>query len=259
MTDPGGETLESAFERTERDASGAIRASAAVLAQLKRAKKAAETGAIRDLERALEAAEQLAGAMRDAIRSTRTGWTFDERQYLASGRFTQEVLDLARERGVAIQEQDDRIVSYPSLVRVLPDDSAIEIDRKKHRSIRPSKVVDVLKAAQEKPPRFSADRFIEGLLRAYSLVLADDKKETGTTASLLDVYRVLTVFPGHAAAYSKQEFARDIYLLDESGVNRTRSGLTMTLPAATGARTNATLVTVTKTGGVQVYFGIAFR
>ena len=70
---------------------------------------------------------------------------------------------------------------------------------------------------------------------------------------------MLTVLPGQSAAYSQQEFARDIYLLDESGVDRTKDGLRMTLPASSGARTSSTLATVMRNGELKIYYGIAFR
>lgn len=253
-----GTSLEHALERTESDIDAALKASAAATSQLKRAKKAAALGVLRDLERTLDSAEQLTGAFRDSVRAARAGWNFDDRRYLESGAFTQEVLELGHTRDLVLQEQDERIVSYPSLVRILANDGAIEIDRKRHRGIRPSVVVDALKAAQSRPPRFRPETFIETLARAYELVLGTEARE-GATVKLIDVYRVLTILPGQTAAYSRQEFARDVYLLDESGVDRTKNGSHMTLPASSGARTSSTLATVMRNGDLKIYYGIAFR
>ena len=58
---------------------------------------------------------------------------------------------------------------------------------------------------------------------------------------------------------SRQELVRDIYLLDESGVDRTKDGSLMTLPASSGARTSGTLATVMRNGDLKIYYGIAFR
>lgn len=252
-------SLEEALGRTESDIDAAMKAGTAAASQLKRAKKAAASGVLRDLEGSLDSAEQLAGAFRDSVRAARAGWSFDDHGYLESGAFTQEVLELGHSRGLALQEQDDRIVSYPSLVRVLPNDAAIEIDRKRQRGIRPSVVVETLRATQSRPPRFRPETFIEALARAYQLVLGAQAKEPGATVKLIDVYRVLTVLPGQSAAYSRQELVRDIYLLDESGVDRTKDGSRMTLPASSGARTSSTLATVMRNGELKIYFGIAFR
>ena len=71
-----GATLEGALTRTESDIDAALKAAAATVAQLKRAKKAATVGGLRDLERALEGAEQLSGAFRDSVRAARAGWEF---------------------------------------------------------------------------------------------------------------------------------------------------------------------------------------
>lgn len=252
-------SLEEALARTESDIDAALKAGTAAASQLKRAKKAAASGVLRDLERSLESAEQLAGALRDSVRAARAGWSFDDRRYLESGAFTQEVLELGHSRGLVLQEQDDRIVSYPSLVRVLANDAAIEVDRKRQRGIRPSVVVETLKATQSRPPRFRPEAFIEALARAYRLVLGAQGKEPGATVKLVDVYRVLTVLPGQSAAYSRQELVRDVYLLDQSGVDRTKDGSRMTLPASSGARTSSTLATVMRNGDLKIYFGIAFR
>lgn len=252
-------SLEDALARTESDVDAALKAAVATASQLKRAKKAAAAGVLRDLERTLDAAEQLAGALRDSVRAARAGWSFDDRDYLESGAFVQEVLQLGHARGLQLDEQDDRIVSYPSLVRILPNDAAIEIDRKRQRGIRPSVVVEALRATQGRPPRFRPEGFIEALARAYRFVLGAQAKEAGATVKLIDVYRVLTVLPGQSAAYSQQELVRDIYLLDESGVDRTKDGSRMTLPASSGARTSGTLATVMRNGDLKIYYGIAFR
>ena len=252
-------SLEDALARTESDVDAALKAAAATASKLKRAKKAAASGAMRDLPRSLEAAEQLAGAVRDSVRAARAGWSFDDREYLESGGFVQEVLQLGRMRGLTLEEQDGRIVSYPSLVRVLPNDAAIEIDRKRQRGIRPSVLVETLRSNQSRPPRFRAEVFIEALARAYEWVRAVQGKEPGATVKLTDAYRLLTVLPGQRTAYSQQEFARDIYLLDESGVDRTKDGSRMTLPASSGARTSSTLATVMRNGDLKIYYGVEFR
>lgn len=251
--------LEWALSQTEKETEAALKAALAVVAQLKKTTKAAAVGSIRDLEKGLEQAEQLAVAARDAISSARAGWSFDTPSHLESGAYRSEVIALAQQQGVRLQEQGDRLVSFPSLVRVLPADAAIEIDRKKRRELRPSHLVELLRAAQARSPRFKPDPFLDALLRAYRLVVAEQKKEVGDTVRLVDVYKVVTLLPGQTSAYSLQEFGRDVHLLDESRVDQTRDGLRLSLPAASGTRTAGALPTVTKDGEVKVYFGIAFR
>lgn len=251
--------LETALARTESDAEAGSRAAAAVVREIKRARTAAAHGSIRDLQKALLSADQLAEALREAVRTLRSGWSFDERPYLESGAYTAELIAAARERGVRLLEQDERILSYPSVVRVLPSEAALEVDRKRERRIRPSVVVEHLKTLQQSQPRFKAEAFLESLARAYQLALAEQGRPAGATARLLDLYQILTVLPGQRQEYSKQEFARDVYLLDQSEAKLTRDGLRVSFPAATGTRAAGTISTVTRDGELKVYYGIAFR
>jgi hypothetical protein len=66
------------------------------------------------------------------------------------------------------------------------------------------------------------------------------------------------VLPGSGRDYTKQEFARDLYLLDQSGKVRTNSGRTMHLPASALTRGSGTFVTVARSGQEKVYAGISF-
>ncbi len=258
MNDGGG--LEEALAQAERDAESAIKTATALVNQAKRIRKLAQTGSVRDLARAMDQARQLAGTAREAIETAKDGWTFDAESYLESGRFSQELLSLAKERGVAAEEQDGRIVCYPSLLRVLPSEEAVEIDRKRSREIRPSRVVDRLQAEQSRPPKFRPEPFLEALLTAYRLVGATRRSwDIGQPLRLTNIYKVLTVLPGASSGYSIPEFARDIYMLDESRVDRTKEGLRLSLPASSGTREAGALRTVTRDGSVKTYYSIAFR
>jgi len=79
---------------------------------------------------------------------------------------------------------------------------------------------------------------------------------TGIVIKLRDVYDLLTLLPGQSKEYSTQEFARDIYLLDQSGVTRTKKGLIVAFhfnrPQA------GTITVITQHGDVKKYFGISF-
>ncbi len=248
--------LEAALSRTEDDVERALKAAQALVTQLRRVHRAAVQGSTRDLEKALGQASQLAGSTRDAVATAKSGWQFATRDYLESGEFTREVLAIADQRGLVAQEQDGRIVSFPSLVRVLSNDEAVEIDRKKSRDLRPSRIVERLQQAQTSPPRFRPEHFLKTLLGAYKFVVKP--REVGEVVRLIDIYDVLTLLPGQRMQYSKPEFARDIYLLDESRVD-VIDGLHLSFHAATGAKTARALRAVTRDGDVKTYYGIAFR
>jgi hypothetical protein len=251
--------LEEALARTESDVDSALKAAQALVAQLKRVQKAALTGSTRDLEKALEHALELAGATRDSVAGAKSGWRFETRNYLESGTFTEEILAMAARHSLMAQEEDGRIVSFPSLMRVLPADEAVEIDRKRVREIRPSRLVDRLKQAQTRPPRFRPEPFLNTLYSAYEFVLAQRNRQIGETVRLVDIYDVLTLLPGARTQYSKPEFVRDIYLLDESGVTATRDGTRLSFHAATGAKSASALRAVTRDGQLKTYYGLAFR
>lgn len=246
--------LEAALAATQNDAESVLKASSALSRELKKAHSCAVTGQVRDLRRALDAAVVLSAELAEATRDARQAFEVDESAYLASGVYAKELLALAAERGVAMFEEDERLLCYPSLLKLLPGDAALEIDRRREKRLRPSFVVDALAAAQQRPPRFKAETFLASLAAAYALLA-----QNGTGVQrLVDVWDVLTLLPGQAKDYTKPEFARDLYLLDQSGVTTTKSGLRLRWHASTGTRGAGVLTTVAKTGQQQRYWGVSF-
>ncbi len=118
-------------------------------------------------------------------------------------------------------------------------------------------MVAALAAAQSRPPRFKAEPFLESLAGAYAL-LAEPEDKPDPVLRLDAVWGVLTLLPGSAREYSRPEFARDLYLLDQSGKTTTKSGRTLQLPASALTRGSGVLTTVTRTGQEKVYAGISF-
>jgi len=246
--------LEAALAATQRDAEAVLKASAALGRELKKARSSAVTGQVRDLRKALEAAVTLSAELAEATRQARSGFAVDEVDYLSSGAYAKELLAVAAEQGVAMFEEDERLLCYPSLLKLLPGDGALEIDRRREKRLRPSVVVGALAAAQQRPPRFKAETFLESLAGAYALLATDG---TGVQR-LVDVWDVLTLLPGQAKDYTKPEFARDLYLLDQSGVTSTKAGRTLRWHGSSGTRGGGVLTTVAKTGQQQRYWGVSF-
>ncbi len=255
MTDTN---LERSLEVFESDADRAVKSLSAALRQAKKAKAAAAAGLLRDLRQALDATSSLAEEAASTAREVRDGWTFDEQAHFASGAYAKEVLALAAEERLQAYEADDRILSYPAIVAVSATDTTVVIDKKKERRVRPSVLVRTLKALQARPPKFKALAFLESLSVAYDLALAGKGARPGATAKLADLYRILTVLPGSGRDYTKQEFARDLYLLDQSEEVRTKDGRSMQLPASALTRGSGIFTTVTKSGQEKVYAGISF-
>jgi hypothetical protein len=251
--------LETALATLERDADGTVRALAAALREAKRVKAAASTGQMRDVQASLDAVARLAEGAALAAGELKAGWTFDTQAHLAGGGYTAELLAMAREAGLSAYEADERVLSYPAILQVAPGDASVLVDRQRERRIRPSVLVKALKTLQARPPRFKAEAFLEALVAAYDLVVGRDGARRGAVVKLVDVYAVLTVLPGSAREYTKAEFARDLYLLDQSGVVRTRDGRTLRLPASALTRGSGVLVTVARSGQEKVYAGICFE
>jgi hypothetical protein len=250
--------FETALAQAESDAIGAAATANLVLRELKRARQAAASGQARELRRALDNAAEFVRDVQQAIGSAREGYDVDESDLLASGSYAKELLAAAADAGVAMFEEDDRLLCYPSIVRLLPADLAIEIDRKRVRGLRPSAIVALLARAQQAGARFKPDQFLTSLLKAYDLVLAQQHKSPGAVVRLVDLYAVLTLLPGQARDYTKPEFARDLYLLDQTGVTAT-GARTLRWAASTGTRHSGVLSTVAKSGQQQRYWGIAFE
>jgi hypothetical protein len=260
--DPAAPSLEAALARTESATDAALASAAQLTRVLRRLRGAALVGNLRDLRATLGSVTQVADQAREAAGAAAESWTLDEEAYVGSARFTAELLATARAAGLQLFERDDRLYCYPVLVRVSAADRAVFVDRTRERRVRPSVLIEHLRDVQRRPPRFRSEAFLESLFRAYEHLAKQrgpNQVTAGTPEPLVAVYDLLTLMPGSAREYSRQEFARDVYLLDRSGVTTTRRGYVVTFPASTGARSaSAALRVVTESGQEKVYYGITF-
>src|SRR5260370_35975360 len=103
---------------------------------------------------------------------------------------------MAPERGVAMFEEDERLLCYPSIVRVVPGDSVVEVDRRRERRLRPSFLIGLLAAVQQRPPKFRAEQFLESLAGGYGLVVAQAGKKPDSFARLTEIWTGLALHPG---------------------------------------------------------------
>jgi hypothetical protein len=255
-------TFEEALVKTEGDVNAALKAAASVVSSLKKFRLAVGTGNIRELNKIIEASEQALTVLNQQVASAKEGWSFDAAGYVAGGAFPQDILRVAGEMGVKIFEQDERLYCYPFIVSILPGEMAVKIDKQRERRLRPSVLVGHLKALQNKPVRFKSEVFLEGLHSAYeNLVKSQGQKpaDKGAVIPLVKIYRLLTIMPGLSREYSPQEFARDIYLLDQSGITHTKKGFAVSLPASTGTKSPGNAIRViTRDGLEKRYYGISF-
>jgi len=205
-------------------------------------------------------AEQAVNALKQQLTNGKEGWDFDEETYLSSNSFTAELLATAKQMGVNIFEQDDRLYCYPFLIRILPNERSVLIDKVRERRLRPSVLVSHLKELQNKPVRFKPEAFLECLFSAAVAARGKDRVEEGAVVPLLEVYDLLTLLPGQTKEYTRQEFARDIYLFDQSDLKRTKKGHNVNFPASTGTRSaSRTITVITRRGQEKKYYGVSFK
>jgi hypothetical protein len=263
------ESFEEAFDSAARVTDLALKANQDLLKQLRRLRKASLDGNItavkREQGRLVEALDRVAEAVNDAG----VAWAFgdeEEVQYLRDvDGYAAELRRVASEKGLLIRERDGQLICHPFIVRIIPGERAVRIDKKKVSAIRPSHLTDVLVKAQKSPPRYRPQAFLESMYKVYlSLTKESSARLIGGTGApvilLADVYRQFTSLPGSSRDYTGTDFARDLYELDRSGVTTTRSGAIVSFPASTGARSSRNLYTFVGPDGYEVkYYGIRFK
>ncbi len=254
-------SLEQALARAEGDVDAALRAGLAVVTALKKLRAAVRTGNLRDLPKAMGTADNTVLALSQQFSNAKDGWDFDADGYLSGKSFLDEIVRAGKALDLRIFEQDGRLYCYPVLVRVLPNDKCVQIDKGREARLRPSVLAKRLKDLQSKPTRFRPQAFLDCLYFAYSVVIGKRKQtslDSTASASLMEIYKLLTLLPGQSKDYSVQEFGRDIYLLDKSGVTRTGDGHQVRFAASTGTKEGKTIRVVTEAGQQKTYFAVAF-
>jgi hypothetical protein len=77
---------------------------------------------------------------------------------------------------------------------------------------------------------------------------------------LSEVYKSLTLHPDARREYPLEAFARDLFLLDRSGLSTTKDGMRMFFSSSTSSKGGGGVLTVLDDEGApQNYFAVAFR
>ena len=259
------DSLERAFDDTEEAAASALNAAKELEKIVKALQKAAKDGNIKAIRKTRSSLDGALGPLRQAVANATESWSFkdeEEEEYLRK-HYADELLDVAAKTGLNIRERDGVLISYPSIVRILPGDRAVRIDKSKKTTLRPSRLAEILVEQQRKRSRFRPDAFLEALHNRY-LVSAKTQSPTlpsshGSVVPLAKIYEAFTSLPGSNREYSKIDFARDIYLLEDRGVLATKSGARASFPSSTGAKSaKDTFPFVNPDGQIITYYGIQF-
>jgi hypothetical protein len=250
-------TFAAGFADAERAAVAAGKVIGLLAGAMKQLHRATAEGDIYKMRKSSDRLVTILESTRQEVENARTAWPFTpeaEEQYLKEA-YADEVIERAKSENLQIQQRDEGLVVFPSILRIAPSDRAVKINRKRVQAIRPSAIVKKLKAAQARKPK-PPEQFLEVLHRAYRLLVGN---EYGKTITLASIYDALTMLPGSTANFDQTDFVRDLYLLDRSGVNKTKSGAVCSLPASTGTKGARNLFYFIAPGGETVtYYGIRF-
>lgn len=253
-------TLEGSLDNTEADASATLKAAGSLMVPLRRLRTAAQTGDLREIQSSIQAAKQALIKLEQQFEETQKGWSFKTQEYLSTGQYAAEVMATAKKMGLQMFKREDRLYCYPTFVRVVPSEKVVAINRKQERRIRPTVLVNRLKLMQERPPIVRLETFLSSLYKAYTKVIGDRDEQFRASAPvvpLVELYELFTLLPNQAKEYSKQEFARDIYLLHRSNFDTTKSGAKVSFPISRGAR-GKVLTVIDESGEERRYYGLRF-
>lgn len=155
-------------------------------------------------------------------------------------RYSSELGAAAGGRGLHMTEMDDRLISFPSTVRVLLKDRTVVIDQKRIPGIRPSHVVDRLFKNRNNLRRYNPRRVLEAIWSVYSDLTTNAAPSLpmgdGPVVPLTRIYKALTRLPGTTRLYTRVDFARDLYLLEYNDIRTTRKGVAFSLLGSSGTR-----------------------
>jgi hypothetical protein len=260
-----GPVLENACEQTQRRIDAALKSVAKLTSGLKAGQKAARVGDLAALHKALVELEGHLQVARTETLGAALSWGFaedEEGAYFSDGGFTEELVSAAVASGLQLSVEDGTIVCYPSLIKVDSTRRCVLIDHKPYRNVRPSALVAYLKAVQARPPKFKAVQFLESLYVAWDHArhLSASGRQPSNVVRADHVYAALTIAPGSSKEYSKPEFGRDLYLLEQSGERVTRKGPRVYFPRSTSTKSAAGMITVVGEDGRRVdYSSIGFE
>lgn len=245
--------LEQSLGAFQTQVEASLSGAGTLLKRLKRLRAAAQAGDLREIAKSLSEVKQ--AAPETASQAQALAFEFDDEPYFPDA-FLSELEAAAKERGMSVFVRDGKLYCYPLLVRVKPAERAVQIGKRTERGIRPSALAARLFQLQSKPARFKPADFLGLLHRAYRHCAAPGESPV---LMLAEIYDVLTLMPGAAKEYTKDDFARDLYMLDSSGVTALENGTRFRFSASTGTRNAAAVfVCIAEDGSEKRYYGISF-
>lgn len=246
--------LEAALENGEKKAREVGRAAAALTREIRKVEMVLKQGRLRDWPRAVGNAEK---SLQELERQVAELKALEFDAILASGQLLNEIRQLGQEQGLAITERDGRLYCFPVIVRM--DGDVLRLDRKVETRLRPSVVVGELRKVSGKPGRFASQDFLKALAHAYDKLKPANAGDA-PVVSLVEIHRLLTLLPGSSENYSRDQFARDLYLLESRAENNNLPWRIELIRASTASRAPSRVLRVVTEEGTDIpLYGIKLR
>ena len=262
-------TFEKRFRDVEVCADNTKKAASTLAKNASQLHKAAQDGNINGIRKACERFGQSFNELQKVGATAISICEFEDAEvatYMIE-KYADELVQAAKERDFDIFVRDVALISYPSTIRLLPDEMALRIDQKKVSDLRPCKVIEILRVNREKSvTTFRPAPFLESLYEAYNNEIAKAQHAGHETFDLAapvvkleKIYAMFTLHPSSNRDYDKMDFAREIYLLDAGEIKTTKSGATVSFPTSTGLKSGRGIISfVGRDGNPISYYGIQF-
>ena len=262
-------TFEQGFADAENAADSVLTTLGEVSKLARQLRKEARDGNIAGVRRSAERLQDGLNLIMQEVANALDAWPFtpEEEQMYLRDQYHGELIEEARKKNLQIFYRDGNLVAHPSIIRVMPVDRKVQINRTETLKIRPTKIATDLEALQKRTRR-NPQTFLEDLYRAYvrlTSIRQSDAMEFGAAGQVVQLKRIYddislyTRLSGARLEYTLLDFAQDLYSLEDSDIRQTRTGARVSFPASTGTRgTSGTISFVGPNGESILYYGIQF-
>jgi hypothetical protein len=230
----------------------------------KAAQTAQKAGDLSTLSRSLSQLKTIWEQILPALdRAADTVATYDLKSYLAD-LFDQEFREACAAAEFPVEGQYPRYVVYPIQVSIDINSMGVRINRKLHRGLRISHVMETIRTERSRllARPFNARSFLADIASTYDGIIELESAKNqvhmaGHDVTLRHLYQKLVPMRQWRADYSERSFAFDLHRLLRSGETHEPGGRRLHLAPARESRNN---LTVLDTSGRELQLGlISFR
>jgi len=254
---PSAFSFEETFETADAGIAGAIDRLSVALRALAGAKKAALTGDVSALSKAIHAARAAVGESEPQLEQVAIAVAHDFASAMRSNELTREIVARAATAHLpGVRLVHGVVFSFPVMLTPLPERLAVRIGKKLIRCLRPSTLIRLLESQRDRKP---SRRYLERVLMAIEEAYLDASgQKLSIAVKIGDIHHQLTRLPEQKNAYPELDFISDLYLLEREGVLQTPIGHVVSFPASTGTRGGNAIRITTESGQERVYSSIRF-